>query len=73
MLQVIEDGDIYKCIVCHKKYIARSVNISCLVFHESGSCCHHEDEEVVTKPVKCDICGSTARDHTESQCQINRL
>jgi hypothetical protein len=22
--------------------------------------------------VKCDICGSTAIDHTEMQCQINR-
>lgn len=22
---------------------------------------------------KCDICGSTAIDHTENQCQINRM
>ncbi len=24
------------------------------------------------RPVKCDICGSTAIDHTETQCIINR-
>lgn len=23
--------------------------------------------------VKCDICGSTAIDHTEMQCQLNRI
>lgn len=25
------------------------------------------------QPVKCDICGSTAIDHTEMQCQVNRV
>ncbi len=25
-----------------------------------------------TKPVKCDLCGSTAIDHTENQCNLNR-
>jgi len=25
------------------------------------------------KGQKCDICGSTTIDHTEAQCQINRL
>jgi hypothetical protein len=24
-------------------------------------------------PVKCDLCGSTAIDHTEMNCQMNRL
>lgn len=26
-----------------------------------------------TKPQKCDLCGSTAIDHTEMHCQMNRL
>lgn len=24
------------------------------------------------RPLKCDLCGSTAIDHTESRCQMNR-
>ena len=26
----------------------------------------------IYRPHKCDICGSTAIDHTENQCQMNR-
>lgn len=25
------------------------------------------------QPVKCDLCGSTAIDHTEMDCQLNRV
>ncbi len=42
------------CPICKKHYRANSVNknMSCLVMHGPGSCCHYNDLEISEEKVK---------------------
>jgi hypothetical protein len=38
--------EIYSCPICGDSYLRHRENISCLVMHQPGTCCHHSEETI---------------------------
>jgi hypothetical protein len=43
--------EIYYCPVCESNYRRNLSNITCLVYHGPGSCCHYMEDEILTETI----------------------